>query len=307
MAARLLFENVTKRYGRAVALDGLTLAVEPGEIFGFLGPNGAGKTTAIHIAIGLVQASGGRGELLGLPFARGREARARVGYVPDAPVFFAGSALDAVLFAGRLNGLPENGLRTRAIALLARFDLPAETKDARKLSRGQQQRLALAQALIGRPELLLLDEPTSALDPPSVALVRELLGKARDEGTAVFFSSHQLREVEHLCDRAAFLHRGRMLHTGPMAELLREGATVLVTLRGLGREDPFVRDHAALLRETVHQDLVFAMPVAEQRRFVEQAWFAGAELVRVEREHRTLEDLFAERTRAGVSFKEAAR
>ena len=302
MAARLLFENITKRYGRAVALDGLTLAVEPGEIFGFLGPNGAGKPTAIHIAIGLVRASAGRGELLGLPFARGREARARVGYVPDAPVFFAGSTLDAVLFTARLNGLPENGLRARALALLARFDLPAETRDARKLSRGQQQRLALAQALIGRPELLLLDEPTSALDPPSVVLVRELLSQARDEGTAVFFSSHQLREVEHLCDRAAFLHQGRMLHAGPMAELLREGATVLITLRGLGREDPFVRDHAALLREAVHHDLLFAMPVAEQRRFVEQAWFAGAELVRVEREHRTLEDLFAERTRV-----EAAR
>ncbi len=302
MAAQLLFENVSKHYGRAAALEGLSLTVEPGEIFGFLGPNGAGKTTAIHIAIGLVRASGGRGELLGLPFACAREARARVGYVPDAPVFFAGSALDAVLLAARLNGAPENGLRARALSLLAQFELPAEKRDARKLSRGQQQRLALAQALVTRPELLLLDEPTSALDPPSVVLVREILGKARDEGTAVFFSSHQLREVEHLCDRAAFLHQGRMLHAGPMAELLREGATVRITLRGLGREDPFVRDHSRLLRETVHQDSVFSMPLAEQRRFVEQAWFAGAELVGVEREHRTLEDLFAERTRV-----EAAR
>ncbi len=305
MAARLLFENITKRYGRAVALEGLSLAVEPGEIFGFLGPNGAGKTTAIHIAIGLTRASSGRGKLLEMPFERGRAARARVGYVPDAPVFFAGTALDAMRFAARLNGAGERGLRERAIALLRSFDLPAEGKDARKFSRGMQQRLALAQALVTRPELLLLDEPTSALDPPAVALVREVLLRARGEGVAVFFSSHQLREVEQLCDRAAFLREGRVLHAGSMGELLREGATVAITLRGLGREDRFVQEYSQRLRTgSAGRDLVFAMPVTEQRAFMERAWAAGAELVRVEREHRTLEDLFAQRAASHVPLEE---
>ncbi len=313
MAARLVFDRITKRYGPAAALEELSLAIEPGEIFGFLGPNGAGKTTAIHIAMGLTRASGGRGSLLGMPFARARSARARVGYVPDAPVFFAGTGLQAMLFAARLNGAREHGLRDRAARLLRSIDLPAEGKDARKLSRGQQQRLALAQALVTHPELLVLDEPTSALDPPSVALIREMLGQARREGAAVFFSSHQLREVEQLCDRAAFLHQGRLLHDGPMADLLREGSTVAVTLRGLARDGVFAREFAPLLRTeappygSAHA-LLFTMPVAEQRRFLERAWAAGAELVRVEREHRTLEDLFAERVRAhGDAERSVAR
>ena len=151
MAARLAYRSVSKRFGGDLVLDNLTLSVEPGEIFGFLGPNGAGKSTAIGIAMGLLRADSGEGELLGVPFARARRARAKVGYVPDAPVFFAGSALESVLFAARLNGTEgkrnTSGLRTRALELLRQFDLPAESKDARRFSRGMQQRLALAQAI----------------------------------------------------------------------------------------------------------------------------------------------------------------
>ncbi len=300
MAARLLFDGITKRYGRAAALEELSLAVEPGEIFGFLGPNGAGKTTAIHIAMGLVRATGGRGEMLGRRFGQARAARARVGYVPDAPVFFAGTALETVMFAARLNDAEARrstpGLRARALELLAWLDLPAEGKDARKFSRGMQQRQALVQALVTRPELLILDEPASALDPPAVVLVREALERARGEGAAVFFSSHQLVEVEQLCDRAAFLHQGRVLHQGSMAELLREGATVRVTLRGLGLQHGLARQYAGWMVRSpraAREDLVFSMPLGEERGFLERAWGAGAELVRLEREHRTLEDLFA--------------
>ncbi len=302
MAAALQFEKVTKLYGRAAALHELSLAVAPGEIFGFLGANGAGKTTAIHIAMGLVRPTGGSGALLGVPFTKARKARARVGYVPDAPVFFAGSALDSVLFAARLNDAEGEratpGLRGRALEVLRLFDLPPEGKDACKFSRGMQQRLALAQATVLRPELLILDEPTSALDPAAVALVREALFRARNEGAAVFFSSHQLHEVEQLCDRAAFLRDGRVLHAGSMNELLREGAMARVTLRGLGREHPFLRAESASLEQAGHGargDLVFAVPIDAQRAFLERAWAAGAELVRVERVGRTLEELFTER------------
>ena len=293
--AALLFDRAGKRYGRAVALQDLSLAVEPGEIFGFLGPNGAGKTTAIHLAMGFLRMTAGRGELLGLPFGRARTARARVGYVPDAPVFFKGSALDAVLLAAQLNQAehPTAGLRERALELLRWMDLAA-AHDARKLSRGQAQRLALVQALVTRPELLILDEPTSALDPPAVALLREALTRAKGEGAAVFFSSHQLDEVEQLCDRAAFLDQGRLLHAGRMTELLQEGAVVHVTLRGLRREDNFVSERLPSLQaRRPGPDLTFAVPVAEQQSFLEKAWLAGAELVRVERERRSLADLFA--------------
>ena len=321
MAARLLFEGIGKRFGRSVALEGLSLAVEPGEIFGFLGPNGAGKSTAIHLAMGFLRASSGRGELLGRPFTRARAARARVGYVPDAPVFFGGSALDAVLLTARLNDTEQRrstaGLEARALELLRWLDLPAgnsgkdAAKDVRKFSRGQQQRLALVQALVTRPELLVLDEPTSALDPPAVMLVREALERARGEGVAVFFSSHQLQEVEQLCDRAAFLDQGRLLHTGAMAELLEEGATARMTLRGLREQDTFVQTVKGALRAasagTARGDLVFAVPVAGQRAFLERAWLAGAELVRVERERRTLEDLFAGRRAARPTAQETSR
>ena len=297
MATRLLFDGITKRFGPATALHPLHLAVEAGEIFGFLGPNGAGKSTAIHVAMGLLRPSGGRGELLGQPFAQARAARARVGYVPDAPVFFAGPAIEAVLLAARLNeSVGRGALRTHALDLLRQVDLPAEKGDARKFSRGMQQRLALAQALVSRPDLLILDEPTAALDPPGVALVREALDRARSEGAAVFLSSHQLQEVEQLCDRAAFLDEGRLLQTGTIRSLLEEGALAHITLRGLSRAHPFVEAHGARLRppRSAHRaDLVFAVPIAEQRGFLEHAWTAGGELVRVEREHRTLEDLFA--------------
>ncbi len=296
MATRLLFDGITKRFGAATALHPLHLGVEAGEIFGFLGPNGAGKSTAIHVAMGLLQPSGGRGELLGQPFARARAARARVGYVPDAPVFFPGPALDAVLLAAQLNGDASGALRTHALELLRRLDLPAAKGDARKFSRGMQQRLALAQALVSRPDLLILDEPTAALDPPGVALVRQALDGARNEGAAVFLSSHQLQEVEQLCDRAAFLDGGRLLQAGSIESLLEEGALAHITLRGLSRAHPFVQAHGALLRppRSAHRaDLVFAVSITEQRGFLEHAWTAGGELVRVEREHRTLEDLFA--------------
>jgi len=311
VTARLIFEGISKYYGRSIALDSLTLAVEPGEIYGFLGPNGAGKSTAIRIAMGFLHATHGHGELLGLPFARARAARASVGYVDDAPVFFAGSALDSVLFTARLNDTEQRhataGLRERALELLRWLDLPPQGKDARKFSRGMQQRLALAQALVLRPKLLILDEPTSALDPPAVLLVRGALERARSEGVAIFFSSHQLQEVEQLCDRAAFLDHGRLLHAGPMALLLEEGATAHITLRGFEGMETALQlftavpvlgvSHVSHVSHggvgLVRGDRVFAVPVAGQQAFLERAWAAGAELVRVERQRRTLEDLFA--------------
>ncbi len=303
MPTALLFDNISKHYGRSIALDGLSLRVEPGEIFGFLGPNGAGKTTAIHLAMGFLHATSGRGEILGLPFGRGRVARARVGYVPDAPTFFAGTALDAVLLAARLNSKggrgSETGLRARALELLRSMDLPAEKQEARKFSRGMQQRLALAQALVTEPALLILDEPTSALDPLAVQRVREALERARERDAAIFFSSHQLHEVELLCDRAAFLEGGRLLEIGRMADLLRESEVTRVTLRGLSPDSRFVEAASAALDldpvPGARGDLTFRIPATGQRAFLESAWQAGAELIRVGREHQTLEGLFSQR------------
>ena len=293
MAANLQFGQTTKRFGSQLALDGLSLSVEPGEIFGFLGPNGAGKTTAIHLALGFLRATSGGGKLLGRPFGE-VAARAHIGFLSDAPAFFTGNALTAMELAGRLNDVRSPELRTRARVLLQQFALPHSSnraaKEARKFSRGMQQRLGLAQALVNDPDLLILDEPTSALDPHGVLELREVLRAARDQGKSIFFSSHQLSEVEQICDRVAFLHRGRLVRQGPLHELLKSGEEVEIVVRGLpaGAEMiPGVKKHVQsgeFVRITV--------PVNMQRETIERTWLAGGELVSVTPLHRSLEELF---------------
>ena len=217
MPPRLTFSAISKQFGRYTALHPLTLSLEPGEILGFLGPNGAGKTTAIHLALGFLHPSSGSGSLLGRAFGDA-EARARLGFVPDVPVFFPESGYRCVEFAARLNGVKDPQLAKNIRDLLGAVGLPDDGKDALQYSRGMQQRLALAQALINDPELLILDEPAAALDPAGVQQVRELLRNARNAGKSIFFSSHQLTEVEHICDRIAFLNQGRLVRSGSLRE-----------------------------------------------------------------------------------------
>ena len=315
MQARLIFRRLTKRYGPATALDALSFEVETGEIFGFLGPNGAGKSTAISLAMGLLRPTEGGGELLGLPFAHARRARAQVGYVPDNPVFFRGTALDTLTFAAQLNqaDAPErtSSLRGRCLALLEQLDLPTHGKQARNFSRGMQQKLALAQALITRPALLILDEPTSALDPVALKLVHAALKAARDEGASVFLSSHQLSAVEELCDRIGFLKGGRLRHLGRLEDLLPEGQTARITMRGV--TELFLARAASAFSAQVSAsqersgDVVFALSVSAQQRFLEHAWSTGAELVRVERDRQTLAGLFDRHLDASGGLQEAPR
>jgi len=207
MTHRLTFSAIAKQFGRQTALHPLTLSLEPGEILGFLGPNGAGKTTAIHLALGFLRPTSGTGSLLGKPFGDA-EARSRLGFVPDVPVFFSETGFRSVELAARLNGVDDPRLAKDIRDLLAAVGLSNERKDSRQFSRGMQQRLALAQALINDPELLILDEPAAALDPAGVQQVRELLRNARQAGKSIFFSSHQLTEVEHICDGSPFSTRG---------------------------------------------------------------------------------------------------
>jgi ABC-2 type transport system ATP-binding protein len=282
MAPLLEFNAVSKLFGGYTALDQLTLTLEPGEILGFLGPNGAGKTTAIHLALGLLRPSSGTGSLLGKPFGEA-QARARLGFVPDMPVFFAEPASSTVEFAARLNGVRHPQLQESIRSLLATVGLPQDGKqdgkdaarDARKFSRGMQQRLALAQALINDPELLILDEPASALDPAGVLQVRELLRHARETGKSVFFSSHQLTEVEHICDRIAFLRAGRLVRYGKLDALLKESNSMEARIRGASG---------------IESKRIF--PREEQRRVLEEVWSSGGEIMSLTAVRQTLEELF---------------
>jgi ABC-2 type transport system ATP-binding protein len=258
---------------------------------GFLGPNGAGKTTAIHLALGFIRPTSGNGSLLGRPFGEA-EARARLGFVPDVPVFFSESGFRSVELAARLNGVNDRRLAKDIRDLLGTVGLPNDRKDARQFSRGMQQRLALAQALINDPELLILDEPTAALDPPGVQQVRELLRNARHAGKSIFFSSHQLTEVEQICDRIAFLNQGRLVRSGSLREFQSESDRVEIEVRGITAAQLGLICPAAVNAGPV--SLRISVSPLEQRRVIEAVWSAGGEIVSLMPLRRRLEDLFLE-------------
>jgi ABC-2 type transport system ATP-binding protein len=230
--AVLSCESLEKRYGATVALGGVDLAVERGELLGLLGPNGAGKSTLTKIACGLVRASVGRAEVEGAP-AGSAPARAAVGYLAELfrfPDWLTADELIALHqdLAGSDGG---PGERAELLELVGLEDARAVKVAA--MSKGMQQRLGIAQALVGSPRLLMLDEPTSALDPVGRRVVRDLLGEMRRRGVAVVLSSHLLSEVELVCDRVAILVGGRIVASGTPAELARPRGVEVETGNGV--------------------------------------------------------------------------
>ncbi len=236
--------DLAKAYGRTVALEALTMRVERGEVFGFLGPNGAGKTTAVKLLLGLARPTGGAGTVLGAPLGD-RATRARIGYLPELfryqPWLRAREVLafhcdlagisNAARAAGIETALATVGLADRADDLVGTF------------SKGMQQRLGLAVALIGSPDLVLLDEPTSALDPVGRSEVRTIVRALAERGATVFLNSHLLGEVERVCDRVAIVDRGRVVASGRPTELgADESVRVVVdrsTAAGAAAAAPF--------------------------------------------------------------------
>jgi ABC-2 type transport system ATP-binding protein len=223
--------ELSKQYGSTVALAGLTMRVERGEVFGFLGPNGAGKTTAVKLLLGLARPTGGTGQMLGKPLGD-RAARRRVGYLPELFRYQPWMrARDVLRLHCELSGIPRARWRDEIEGALATVNLSDRGADlVGRFSKGMQQRLGLGVALLGRPEVVFLDEPTSALDPVGRVAVRSIITAAREQGTAVFLNSHLLTEVERVCDRVAIVDRGRVVSEGRIDELLGEsGVRVRVT------------------------------------------------------------------------------
>jgi ABC-2 type transport system ATP-binding protein len=202
------------------ALEGVTLSVERGLVFGLLGPNGAGKTTLVKILLGLVRPTAGRAVVLGRP-AGDPAARARIGYLPEAhrlPGYLTGRQV--VLLFGMLQGRPSTEIQARLPALLERVDMSAGAdRKLKQYSKGMQQRIGLAQALVHEPELVFLDEPTDGVDPVGRAAVRGMVEELKRRGTTVFINSHLLMEVERVCDRVVIMDRGRIVREGSVAEL----------------------------------------------------------------------------------------
>jgi len=240
--AALVARGLVKRYGDAEALCGVDVRVDEGELVGLLGPNGAGKSTLVKIACGLVHPSSGSAEVDGAPAGSAR-ARAAIGYLAELFRFPGWYSADELLgLHQRLTG--SSGGRGERNELLELVGL-AEARDRRveAMSKGMQQRLGIAQALVGSPRLLLLDEPTSALDPVGRRTVRGLLEELRRRGVAVLLNSHLLSEVELVCDRVVILYDGRVVSAGRPADLARPGGVEIDTDDGVrsfasaGRDD----------------------------------------------------------------------
>ncbi len=298
MQPALDFQNITKEY-RGLwkrtpfrALNDFSLAVRPGEIFGFLGPNGAGKTTAIHIALGLMRSTSGGGTMLGQPFGDAR-TRCRIGFLAENVAFYHRPAEKLVRFYGELNRMGDPELAQRTKDLLQAVNLyEVRKKPVAKFSRGMLQRVGLAQALVNDPELLILDEPTSALDPAARVAVRELLLATKRSGKTVFLSSHLLSEIELICDRIAILNKGSVIRQGTVDELLETHDRFEITARNVP-SGPFLQHSSAdgSLRITVPSD--------QQRATLEKIWLGGGEVQSVVPVRRTLEEIFLSLTDAG--------
>jgi ABC-2 type transport system ATP-binding protein len=214
--------GLTKRFGATLAVDGVTLAVAPGEIFGFLGPNGAGKTTTIKMLVGLLRPTSGVARIGGFDVhVTPLEAKARIGYAPDQPLLPDKLTPNEYLeYLAGLYQLPSAPARRRGDELLAAFDLADRAGDLIEgFSHGMKQKTALAGALLHGPAALFLDEPTVGLDPKSARLIKDLLRRLAGNGTAVFMSTHILEIAERMCDRVGIIQRGRVVAAGTLAEL----------------------------------------------------------------------------------------
>jgi ABC-2 type transport system ATP-binding protein len=240
--AALAVRGLEKRYRAATALAGVDLEIEQGQLFGLLGPNGAGKSTLVKIACGLVRPTSGSAEVCGAP-AGSTEARRAIGYLAELFRFPGWARAGEVLelhqrLAGSNGGAAERG---ELLELVGLSDAAGRRVEA--MSKGMQQRLGIAQALVGAPRLLLLDEPTSALDPGGRRTVRALLEELRRRGTSVLLNSHLLSEVELVCDHVAIISKGKLVTAGRPSDLARPRGVEIETDEGVklypdaGRDD----------------------------------------------------------------------
>ena len=211
-----------------IAVRDLNLRVEAGQVFGFLGPNGAGKTTTMNVLLGFVPPTAGSASLFGVD-VREPIARQRIGYLPELTYYYKFLTAEELLrFYAKIFGLTRSETDKRIIALVKLVELESASKRPIKTySKGMQQRVGLAQALINNPDLLILDEPTSGLDPLGRMKVREIIQRLKNEGKTVFFSSHELGEVETVCDRVAIIHQGELKMEGSVSDLTAKYQTTL--------------------------------------------------------------------------------
>ncbi|MCC6330081.1 MAG: ABC transporter ATP-binding protein [Acidobacteria bacterium] len=284
------------------ALDGLSLSVEPGQIFGFLGGNGAGKTTTIKILMGLLFPTSGTARILGRDIADVSMHR-EIGYCPENPYFYDYlTASELMNYFGEIFGLDSRRRKERSAELLTKVGLAEKdwNKQLRKYSKGMLQRVGLAQSLINDPKIVFLDEPMSGLDPMGRREIRELIAELRSSGTTVFMSTHILSDVEALCERVAILRRGKLAATGRLEDLLAssEQQAFEISVSGISAValSSFAASSGAELSEKPTGISLQVDSESEIDAALKAVRASGGKLLSVQPIRQSLEELFVEKT-----------
>ena len=299
MAEAIVVEGLTKAYkgglgDRIAAVNDLSFQVGKGEIFGFIGPNGAGKTTTIKMLLGLLFPTSGKAEVLGKP-AGDIEAKRSISYLPESPYFYEHmTAVEVIDFYCKLFRMDAKTRKQKVAELLEQVGLAENgNKSLRDFSKGMLQRVGIAQALINDPDLLFLDEPTSGLDPIAHKDIQDLIVSLKEQGKTVFLSSHQLSDVETVCDRVAIINRGKLVKLGTMEDLLHAGRTVIT----ISDCDSDTADKIKPLAERVSTDgerMRVYVETDDSVYNVLDMIRGKAKLVSVVPQKQTLEDLFVD-------------
>lgn len=297
MGLAISTRGLTKRFfqqGEIEAVSDLTLDVQEGEIYGFLGPNGAGKTTTIKMLLGLIFPTSGSAEVLGRP-AGDLEMRRQVSYLPETPYFYDHlTGVELLDFYARLFGIPAKVRLKRVHDLMDQVGLRNDkSKHLKQYSKGMLQRIGIAQSLVNDPKLLILDEPTSGLDPVAHIEIRHLILSLREKGKTIFLSSHQLPDVELVCDRVAILNYGKMARAGTVEELTR-GTTTRITARLDAESRAALQEQMSLV---VGQDGLVELEEADPAKVsstIDLIRARKGDIVSVVPQRQRLEDVFTE-------------
>lgn len=299
MAKAIETINLTKSYksrsgGRVSVVDNLNLHVEEGEIFGFLGPNGAGKTTTIKMLLGIIYPSEGEGYVLGKEIGD-MDVHRLISYLPEKPYYYEHmTGMEILKFYASLFGIKDNEKCQR---LLEKVNLASDaTKTISQYSKGMQQRIGLAQSLLNDPKLLFLDEPTGGLDPIAHIEIRDLILQFREEGKTCFISSHELSDVERICDRVAIINKGRIAAQGPL-DLLLAGGRNEVTVDDVS--EAFVASMREKLKHSTvsysHGRLILDVPDTDDvNALLDEVRTNKGSVVSIIPRRKRLEDLFVE-------------
>ncbi|MFZ4508728.1 MAG: ATP-binding cassette domain-containing protein [Fimbriimonas sp.] len=304
LAAAIETKKLTKTYksriqGLVNVVDSLDLHVEEGEIFGFLGPNGAGKTTTIKMLLGIIYPTAGEGFVLGKEIGD-MEVHKLISYVPERPYYYEHmTGYELLKFYGSLFGIND---KAKFDALLEKVNLHRDkSKTISQYSKGMQQRIGLAQSLLNDPKLLFLDEPTGGLDPIAHREIRDLILSFRDEGRTVFISSHELSEVELICDRVAIINHGKIVRQGKLTDLLA-GGRIEVTVSGVVENDLKGLGVDGDIREVPQGFLVDISDTVDPNALIDAVRGKKGKVISIVPRRKRLEDLFVEAvtTKAGA-------